>query len=123
MTYVDGFVIVIPEDKIEEYLEMATMGKNIWMKHGAIAFFECVGDDLMPENMPGMTFLQMTRAKPGETVLFSFIVFESRAHRDAVNALVMNDPMMNDSAWKDKPMPFDVNRMAYGGFNVIVEGK
>lgn len=123
MKYVDGFVITVPEDKIDEYREMAKMGEKIWMKHGALEYFECVGDDLEPESMPGMTFLKMAETKPGETVVFSFIIFESRAHRDKVNAMVMSDPEMNDSAWKDKPMPFDIERMAYGGFKVIVEGK
>lgn len=122
MKYVDGFVIVVPDDRIDEYRDMAKMGESLWMKHGALEFFECIGDDLEPENMPGTTFLKMAKAKPGETVVFSFIVFESRAHRDKVNALVMNDPMMNDQIWKDKPMPYEIERMAYGGFEVIVGG-
>ena len=123
MKYVDGFVIVVHEDRIDEYREMAKMGEMLWMKHGALEYFECLGEDLEPENMPGMTFLKMANTKPGEKVIFSFIVFESRAHRDRVNAMVMNDPMMNDPARKDNPMPFDIDRMAYGGFQVIVGGK
>lgn len=122
MKYVDGFVIAVPEDKIAEYRKMAKMGEKLWRKHGAIEYFECVGDDLEPEMMPGTTFLKMAKTKPGETVVFSFIVFKSRAHRDKVNAKVMKDPMMNDPEWKDKPMPFDIKRMAYGGFKVIVGG-
>lgn len=123
MKYVDGFVIVVPNDRINEYREMAKMGGKVWMKHGALEYFECVGDDLEPENMPGMSFLKMAKAKTGETVVFSFIVFKSRAHRDEVNALVMKDPMMNDPAWTEKSMPFEIERMAYGGFEVIVGGK
>lgn len=123
MKYVDGFVITVPDDKIDDYREMAKIGEKVWMKHGALEYFECVGEDLEPGNMPGTTFLKMAKANPGETVIFSFIIFESRAHRDKVNSLVMNDPLMNDPEWKDKSMPFDVERMAYGGFSVIVEGK
>lgn len=123
MKYVDGFVIAVPEGRIDEYREMAKMGERLWIKHGALEYFECVGEDLEPVNMPGTTFLKMAETTPGETVVFSFIVFESRAHRDKVNAMVMSDPMMNDPAWKDKPMPFDIGRMAYGGFDVLVGGK
>jgi len=122
MKYVDGFVIVVPEEKIPEYRTMAAMGKKLWMKHGALEYFECAGDDLEPASIPGTTFLKMAKARANETVVFSFIVYKSRAHRDEVNAKVMADPAMSDAAWKDKPMPFDVKRMAYGGFSVIVEG-
>jgi len=122
MKYVDGFVIVVPEEKIPEYRAMAATGKKLWMKHGALEYFECAGDDLEPASMPGTTFLKMAKAGQHETVVFSFIVYKSRAHRDEVNAKVMADPAMNDAAWKDKPMPFDIKRMAYGGFRVIVEG-
>jgi uncharacterized protein YbaA (DUF1428 family) len=127
MKYVDGFVIVVPEENLPAYREMAREGARTWMKHGALEYFECVGDDLSPAmgGMPGTmnTFPKMTRAKAGETVVFSFIVFDSRAHRDAVNAKVMADPAMSDPAWKDKPMPFDMKKMAYGGFSVLIEGK
>ena len=71
--------------------------------------------------MTGITFPQMVKAEPGETVVFSFIVYASREHRDEVNAKVMKDPFMTDPAGKNKPMPFDMKRMAYGGFRVIVE--
>ncbi|MDD1697261.1 MAG: DUF1428 domain-containing protein [Methanoregula sp.] len=121
MKYVDGFVIVVPEKNMPAYREMANMGAGVWKKYGALEYYECVGDDLEPE-MAGITFPKMTKAKTSETVVFSFIVFESRAHRDEVNAKVMQDPVMNDPKYKDMPMPFDMKRMAYGGFNVIVEG-
>lgn len=125
MKYVDGFVIVLPEKNLEAYREMAELGAEIWMKHGALEYYECVGDDLNPAPVPGMTaltFPEMARAGPGETVVFSFIVFESRQHRDEVNAKVMQDPHMNDPARANQPMPFDMKKMAYGGFRVIVEG-
>ena len=100
-----------------------TTGK-IWKKHGALEYFECVGDDLTPEMTPemaGITFPEMVKAEPGETVIFCFIVYKSREHRDEVNAKVMKDPFMADPARKDKPMPFDMKKVAYGGFRVIVE--
>jgi len=121
MKYVDGFVIVVQDKNMPAYREMAKMGAEVWKKHGALEYYECAGDDLEPE-MTGITFPKMAKAKAGETVVFSFIVFASRAHRDEVNAKVMQDARMNDPEWKDKPMPFDMKRMAYGGFNVIVEG-
>ncbi len=126
MKYVDGFVLVVPEKNLPAYREMAQKAGKIWMQHGALEYFECVGDDLNPDvppEMKGIRFPQMAGAGPGETVVFSFIVYKSRAHRDEVNAEVMKDPAMNDPAWEDMPMPFDMKRAAYGGFKVIVEGK
>lgn len=122
MKYVDGFVIVLPVENLPAYREMAEMGAQLWKKHGALEYYECAGDDLSPTNpMTGITFPEMARAGPGETVVFSFIVFASREHRDEVNAKVMKDPYMNDPARGNQPMPFDMKRMAYGGFTVIVE--
>src|SRR3989344_3860368 len=123
MTYVDGFVLPVPKNKLNEYRKMAAMGGKVWKKHGAIQYFECVGDDLTP-SMGGMkmtTFPRMTKAKPSETVFFSFIVYKSKAHRNSVNARVMKDPIMNDPKNKDKPMPFDMKKVAYGGFRTIVK--
>jgi uncharacterized protein YbaA (DUF1428 family) len=125
MKYIDGFVLAVPKNKIGAYRKMARWGGKLWKKHGALEYFECLGDDLNP-NMAGakfMTFPKMARLKKNETVFFSFIVFKSRKHRDIVNAKVMKDPIMNDPKYKDKPMPFDVKRMAYGGFKAIVEEK
>jgi uncharacterized protein YbaA (DUF1428 family) len=121
MTYVDGFVIPILKKNLAAYKKMAASGAKIWKKHGALEYFECVGDDLNPK-MPGMKIAQFTtlaKAKPGETVVFAFIVYKSRAHRDAVNKKVMSDMEMS----KDQPkkMPFDVKRMAFGGFKTIVQ--
>lgn len=118
MKYVDGFVIPVPKRKIPEYKKMAAFGKKVWMEHGALAYFECVGDDLKPPM--GLPFPRLARLKAGETVVFSWIVFKSRAHRDRVNARVMKDPRMD--GMEKKPMPFDVKRMTYGGFTVLVEG-
>jgi uncharacterized protein YbaA (DUF1428 family) len=121
--YVDGFVLPVPKSKLPEYKKMAQMGGKVWKKYGALEYFECVGEDLDPK-MGGMKFVkfpQLAKVKPGETVVFSFIVYKSRAHRDKVNALVMKDAMMNDPKYKDKPMPFDVKRMSYGGFKTLVD--
>jgi len=117
--YVDGFVIAVEEKNLPKYLEMAKMGAKVWKKYGALEYFECVGDDLNPE-WTGIKFPQMVKAKAGETVVFSFIVYKSKAHRDEVMAKVMKDPSMSDS-YAEKSMPFDMKRMAYGGFRVIVE--
>lgn len=122
-TYIDGFLLIVPKSKVAEYKKMAELGKKVWMKHGALEYMECMGDDLRSKGMGGMkprTFIQVAGAKSNETVWFSFIVFKSKKHRDAVNAKVMQDPLMNDPAWKDKPMPVDVKRFSYGGFSVEV---
>lgn len=119
--YVDGFVLPVPKKKLATYMTMASKAGKMWIKYGALQYFECAGDDLAPkmEGMKIMTFPQIVKTKPGETVLFSFIVFKSRAHRDKVNAKVMKE-MMNDPTCKDTQMPFDVKRMVYGGFETIV---
>ena len=122
-TYVDGFLFVVPKEKVGEYKKMAQLGKKLWMKHGALDYKECQGDDLSPEPPPGMKhryFPEAAKAKDNETVWFSYIVFKNRKHRDQVNAKVMKDPAMNDPKWKDKQMPFDMKRFCYGGFRVEV---
>ena len=118
MKYVDGFVIVVKEENLAAYRKMAKKGEKLWKKYGALEYFECVGDDLASEWTKG-TFPKMAKAKEGETIVFSFIVYKSKADRDKINAKVMQDPAMD---MKDKPVPFDMKRMAYGGFKVIVEG-
>jgi len=115
--YVDGFVIPIQKRKVKAYLRQARLGARLWREHGALAYFECVAEDL--EVPFGMGFRRLARLKAGETVVFSWIVFRSRAHRDKVNAAVMKDPRMNAPAMKE-PMPFDVKRIAVGGFEVLV---
>ena len=125
--YVDGFVLVVPKDKIEEYKKMAEEGRDTWMKYGALEYYECRGDDLVPQEMGGekaRAFTDMAGAISDETVWFSFIVFNSKEHRDEVNAKVMEEmnKKYNDQDPKDMKMPFDMKRMAYGGFKVEVEG-
>ena len=115
MKYVDGYVLPVPKKKLKAYVRMARMGKKIWMKHGALDYKECIGDDLKPKW--GALFPKMMKLKPGETVVFSYIVFKSRAHRDRVNAKVMKD--MEKMANTQMDMPFDVKRMVYGGFKVV----
>ena len=115
MKYVDGYVLPVPKRNLKAYIRMARMGKEMWRKHGALDYKECVGDDLKPKW--GALFPRMMRLKPGETLVFSYIVFKSRAHRDRVNAKVMKDM---EKMRGPKDMPFDVKRMVYGGFKVAV---
>ena len=115
--YVDGFVIVVPRKNLAAYKKMARWGRKTWMKHGALQYFECIGDDLKPPF--GLPFPKGTGAKAGDAIVFSFITYKSKAHRNAVNAKVMKDPSMHGAPPK---MPFDINRMMYGGFKVAVEG-
>jgi uncharacterized protein YbaA (DUF1428 family) len=117
--YVDGYVLALPKKNLRTYRQMAEKAGKVWRKHGALEYFECVGDDLNTK-WAGIKFPRTVRAKPGETVVFSFVVFKSRAHRDRVNAKVMKE-LMSDPACGDKPMPFDMKRMVYGGFKVLVE--
>lgn len=119
--YVDGFVLVVPKNKISDYKKMAELGKKTWMKHGALDYMECMMEDGKPEHV-ALPFAKMIQAKPSETVWFSYIVFKSRAHRDQVNKKVMKDESMNDPKYKDMPMPMDMKRFAYGGFQVVVSG-
>ncbi len=123
--YVDGFVLVVPKDKAEEYKKMAEGGRDTWIKYGALEYYECRGDDLVLQEMGGekaRAFPEMTGATSEDTVWFSFIVFKSKEHRDEVNAKVMEDMNMQMEGHENMPMPFDMKRMAYGGFQVEVEG-
>jgi uncharacterized protein YbaA (DUF1428 family) len=123
--YVDGFVIVVPIDKTEEYKKMAEGGRDIWIKNGALGFYECRGNDLIPQEMGGQkarAFTDMAGADSNETVWFSFIIFSSKAHRDEVNKKVMKEMDEQMKEYKDMQMPFDMKKMAYGGFQVEVEG-
>ena len=115
--YVDGFVIPLPKKNLAAYKRMASVGRKIWMKYGALQYFECVGDDLNPGY--GLGFPTGLGLKPSETAIFSFIIYRSKAHRDAVNAKVMKDPFMNKLP---KAMPFDMKRFMFGGFKAIIEG-
>jgi len=123
--YVDGFVFVVPKEKIAEYKKMAEEGARIWMRYGALEYRECMGEDLVAKEMDGMkplAFTEMAKAKPNETVWFSFIVYNSRKHRDEVNTKVMEEMNKQKEKYKDVSMPFDMERFAYGGFEVVVEG-
>lgn len=114
--YVDGFVLAIPKKNLAAYKKIATLASKVWREHGALEYRECVGDDLDVKGV--LPFAKTVKTKPGETVVFAWISYKSRAHRDQVNAKVMKDPRMKAPA---EP-PFDVKRMAYGGFKVFVEG-
>lgn len=117
--YVDGYVMAVSKKNLAAYKAMATLGKKVWMKHGALDYKECVIEDRQPKYVT-FTFDKMIKTKKDELVIFSYITYKSRAHRDVVVAKVMKDPMMNDPKYKDKPMPFDMKRMAYAGFKVLV---
>ena len=120
MSYVDGYVLPVPKKNLQAYRRMAQMAGKVWRKHGALDYKECVGEDLKKTKW-SVPFSKVMKLKPGETVVFSYITFRSRAHRDQVNAKVMKDLIMNDPKYKDKPMPFDMKRMVYGGFKVLVD--
>lgn len=116
--YVDGYVIPIPKKNLKAYRAMALKAGKIWREHGALEFRECVGDELQ---IKGMTpFTKPLKVKTGETVMFSWIVFKSKADRDKVNAKVMNDPRLA-KMMDPKASPFDLKRMLYGGFKPIVD--
>ena len=118
MRYVDGFVLPVPKKHLQTYRKIATKAGKVWRDHGALEVRECVGDDLNVKM--GVPFRRSVKLKGGETVVFSWIVFKSRAHRDRVNAKVMKDPriakMMDPTS-----MPFDHKRMLYGGFKIMVD--
>lgn len=116
--YVDGFVMPVPKKNFAAYRRLAQKSSKTWREHGALEYRECVGDDL--NNKFCLTFPEGIKSKPGETVVFSYIVYKSRAHRDAVNAKVMKDPRIAELC-DPKDMPSDCKRMLYGGFKVIVE--
>ena len=123
--YVDGFVLVVPNGKNEEYKKMAEEGRDIWMRLGALEYYECRGNDMVPPEMGGesaRSFPEMAGAESGETVWFSFIVFKSKEHRDEVNARMMEEMSNQEEGMDDMSVPFDMKRMAYGGFQVEVEG-
>jgi uncharacterized protein YbaA (DUF1428 family) len=116
--YVDGYVLPVPKKKIQAYRRIAQKAGRVWRDHGALEVRECVGDDL--KTRMGTAFPRLARVKPGETVVFSWVVFKSRADRDRVNAKVMKDPRLA-KMMDPKAMPFDPKRMVYGGFKVFVD--
>ena len=118
MRYVDGYVLPVPKKNLKAYARMAQKAGKVWRDHGALDYKECAGDDLKVKY--GVPFPRQMKVKPGETVVFSYIVFKSRAHRDSVNAKVMKDPRLA-KMMDMKAMPFDFQRMVYGGFKVLVD--
>ncbi len=116
MKYVDGFVLPVPKKNLAAYRRIARKAGKIWREHGALEYRECAGEDLNIKF--GLPFPRLVRPKAGETVVFSWIVFKSRAHRDRVNARVMKDPRLD---MVPGAMPFDFKRMSYGGFEVFVD--
>ena len=118
MRYVDGYVVPVPKKKIEAYRRMAQTAGKVWREHGALEYIECVADDV--KRGKRTSFPRSVKLKPGETVIFAYIVYKSRAQRDRINAKVMKDPRLK-SMMDPKAMPFDMKRMFYGGFKVIVD--
>ncbi len=118
MRYVDGYVLPVPKKNLQAYRRLAQKAGKIWRDHGALEFRECVGEDLNVKM--GAPFPSRIKLKPGETVVFSWIGFKSRAHRDRVNAKVMKDPRVAKMC-DPKNMPFDVKRMTHGGFKILVD--
>jgi uncharacterized protein YbaA (DUF1428 family) len=118
MRYVDGFVIPVPEKNVKLYSSIAKKAGKIWKEHGALEYIEAVGDDL--ENKWSVPFTKAVKLKPGEIPFFSFIVYKSRADRDKVNAKIMKDPRIK-KMMEVGQMPFEMKRMVYGGFKVLVD--
>lgn len=115
MSYVDGFVIALPKANVGAYKEMAELGRQVWLDHGAVGYYECLGDDVPYGEVT--SFPRAVQAKEDEIVVFSFILYRSREHRDEVNGKVMNDPRMKDVMGQ---APFDGKRMIYGGFHPFI---
>jgi len=118
MAYVDGYVLPVPKNNIAKYKELASRAAEVWKDHGALQYRECVADDVKPGELT--SFPQSVQLKDDETVIFAYVVFNSRDHRDEVNAKVMSDPRLADMM-DMKNMPFDGKRMFWGGFEVLVE--
>lgn len=116
--YVDGFVIAMPKKNLEAYKKLAKLAGKVWIEHGALDYYECMGDDMKVKM--GLPFPELIKTKKGEIVVFSFIVYKSRAHRDAVNKKVMADERLSNACSADN-MPFDMKHMTYGGFETIVQ--
>ncbi len=112
----DGFVLPVPKKNVGAYRKMAEEAAKVWREYGALAFVECVADDVKPGKLT--SFPQSVQLKEGETVVFSWIVYESRAERDRINAQVMKDPRI--TGMDPESMPFDGRRMCWGGFDILV---
>ena len=122
--YVDGFVLTVPKKNVGKYKKMAADAARVWKRFGALDYKECIGTDMKPDSggdMPVLSFLKMTKAKPNETVWFSFVTYKSKKHRDQVNKKVMDYFSKKYAGKTHEDMPFDTKRMAYGGFTVAVD--
>ena len=119
MRYVDGYVVPVPKKKLAVYRRMAQKAGKVWRDHGALEYIECIADDVKPGKHT--SFPQSVKLKAGETVVFAYIVYKSRADRDRINAKVMKDPRLADMM-DPKALPFDGKRMFWGGFKVMIEG-
>jgi uncharacterized protein YbaA (DUF1428 family) len=117
MPYVDGFIVPVPKKKLAEYKKLAQLASKVWREYGAIDYRECVAEDVKVGKLT--SFPRSVKMKPNETVVFSWITYKSRKHRDSVNDKVMKDPRLA-SMMDPKAMPFDAKRMIYGGFDVFV---
>ncbi|SFW57346.1 DUF1428 domain-containing protein [Luteibacter sp. UNCMF366Tsu5.1] len=118
MSYVDGFVMPVPMDRLAEYKKMARLAGKVWMEYGALAYSECLADDVKPGKVT--SFPQSVKLKPGEVVVFSWIVYKNRRDRDRIMKKVMSDPRLE--AYADpRALPFDGKRMFFGGFKPFVE--
>jgi uncharacterized protein YbaA (DUF1428 family) len=118
MSYVDGFLVPVPKKKVADYRRMAAKAGKIWREHGALEFRECIADDVTWGKRT--SFPRSVKQKTGETVFFSYIVYKSRADRDRINAKVMKDKRLA-KMMDPKAMPFDMKRMSYGGFKILVD--
>ncbi len=114
--YVDGYVVAVPKDKIEEYRKIAALAGSVWREYGALSYTECVADDVPVGELT--SFPRAVMAKENEIVVFAFITYNSRQERDVINAKVMRDPRLQ---WDTSKSPFDMKRMIYGGFEPIVQ--
>ena len=116
--YVDGFVIPLKKTNVAAYKKMANIGQKLWMEHGALDYYECVGEDI--KNDWGTSFEKLCKLKPSETLIFAFITYKSKTHRNQVNKKVMSDPRLK---MDEKKMPFDVKRFSMGGFKVLLSDR
>lgn len=114
--YVDGFVLPVPQDKLDAYKKLARTASKVWLEYGALEYHECVADDVQPGKVT--SFPQAVKLKPDEVVVFSWIVYKSRRERDKINAQVMKDPRL--AGMDPKTLPFDGKRMFWGGFKPII---
>jgi uncharacterized protein YbaA (DUF1428 family) len=120
VTYVDGYLLPIPKRNLPAYARMARVAAKVWMDHGALDYKECAAEDF--STFCGVSFAKPLRLKRGETAVFAYVVFASKKERDRVNTAVMKDPRLTANMGPSKKMPFDMDRMVYGGFSVLVDG-